>query len=516
MTSFLESLPVEMLCGILGYIDKIEDLKSICLTSKRLSAVSTPSLYQNLIISDDLNNTKEMYRIIKEITKGEKKNLQYVQTLHVGICSKETTAEIDTLLAALKDNSLCRFSYLFSKNSEFPKESQSRYICLHQKRISNLHFGYFFEVILYFPPKIRENFLSSITELSILLSHSYENNLKFSLPLWVMRTINSFKLRKLEVFRNMTISNLGFPPFFTIWPTPNLTHLSFIEYFFSDGEVNLATMPNLTHLILKNCYNILSGLNMIPETKLKSLELQDTNTNLKPYFNNILNYNNNDDYSQCFLYLIKKFKGLETIIIKVGIDNFIEQDNKDFADAIQRHKETLNIFILQFREQYFPMSLDFHPGLIDAIITCTKLTQLCLEIDFIYFREKINKLIENLPDLRLLYLVLTVPLANSPAEEIDLLAENMLEIVPISSKLSLLCFRFRLVGDDSELDQQQADYYVKCFFRSRVGETSGYEKEQVTTITTKQAVYLVRESSIIRKLEPWLFQQLEPRRWFEE
>lgn len=74
----------------------------------------------------------------------------------------------------------------------------------------------------------------------------------------------------------------------------------------------------------------------------------------------------------------------------------------------------------------------------------------------------------------------------------------------MSSKLSLLCFRFGFVRNDS-----QADCYVKLFFRSRVvREISGFdEKKEVTTITTRQAVYQVRESIIIRKLEPWSFQQ---------
>lgn len=71
---------------------------------------------------------------------------------------------------------------------------------------------------------------------------------------------------------------------------------------------------------------------------LKSLELQITNTNLKFDFNNNLNNDNDDDYSPYFPYLIKKFNGLETNIIKVRIDDFFQQDIEDFADAIQRHK----------------------------------------------------------------------------------------------------------------------------------------------------------------------------------
>lgn len=151
--SFLESLPLEILYDIISYINKIEDLKSICLTSKIL-----------LVITNDFNSSKKMCWIVREIIK--EKNLQEVRIFHIGGCSMETTEEIDKLLAALYNNSLHQFSYLFDEQSEFSKESQTKYICLYQKRTCNLRSSYFFEAILYLPPKIRNNFLNSITKLS--------------------------------------------------------------------------------------------------------------------------------------------------------------------------------------------------------------------------------------------------------------------------------------------------------------------------------------------------------------
>lgn len=198
--SLFELLPTELLYDI---INKIEDLKSICLTSKKLSALSTSILYRDLTIMDDPYNLKEMWQIVKEIVK-KGKNLKYVQTLYVGECSMETADELDGLLAGLEDNSLHRFSYLSARQSKFPKESQSRYICRHQKKICNLHCGAFFESILFYPPNIREDFLSSITELSLLLSHTYDI-MKFALPVWVMRIIKPCKLWKLELVHNMTL-----------------------------------------------------------------------------------------------------------------------------------------------------------------------------------------------------------------------------------------------------------------------------------------------------------------------
>lgn len=353
--------------------------------------------------------------------------------------------------------------------------------------------------------------------------------MKIVLPVWVMRVIKPCKLRKLEVFNNMTISNTHLASynmtisntrlasFFSIWSTPNLTHLSFIGYFFENNEVDLATMPNLIHLVFRDCYNMLYELTVNPETKLKSLELYNTNSNIRDSFNDS-NWHNH--YPESFFYLLNKFKDLETIIIKVAINEFTFPGRESLANAIQRHKKTLTILILQYRQRSFSMGLICHTYLINAIKTCKKLSQLCFEVEFEYFLVKINELIECLPDLTLLYLVsLNMPDCRPPpvVEDIDSIATNLLETVPTSSKLSLLCFRTR-GAYDNEMDNHKDDY-VECFFRSRVHvhETSGSERVgPVTTITTQQALYLVRKSSIIRKLEPWLFQQQEPSRWFEE
>lgn len=92
-----------MLYGILGYITNIEDLKSIYLTSKRLSAVSNPSLYQNLIFSDDLDNTKEMYQIVRKITKGRKKTYNmYKHSMLVYVVRKKQQKSLIYLLLLKK------------------------------------------------------------------------------------------------------------------------------------------------------------------------------------------------------------------------------------------------------------------------------------------------------------------------------------------------------------------------------------------------------------------------------
>lgn len=121
-------------------------------------------------------------------------------------------------------------------------------------------------------------------------------------------------------------------------------------------------MPNLTHLVFRDCYNMLYGLTVNPGTRLKSLELYNTNSILRFGFNNGIFQHH---HPQSLLYLLNNFKDLETIIIKVGIGDFTGRGREDLANAIQRHKKTLNILILQYRQGSFSMGLIPHIYLIN-------------------------------------------------------------------------------------------------------------------------------------------------------
>lgn len=77
---------------------------------------------------------------------------------------------------------------------------------------------------------------------------------------------------------------------------------------------------------------------------------------------------------------------------------------------------------------------------------CKKLSQLYLEVEPENFLIGIDKLIENLSDLTMLYLAsMNMPVCLPPVEDIDLVAKNLLESVPTSSKLSLLVFELDCV-----------------------------------------------------------------------
>lgn len=92
--------------------------------------------------------------------------------------------------------------------------------------------------------------------------------------------------------------------------------------------------------------------------------------------------------------------------------------------------------------------------------------------------------------------------------------KKLLEEAPASSKLSLPCFRSKwwlrhLFPRDSTEESA-------CFFRTRLQAMRGYEDRTVIDTDTKLAKYLVREPEILRRLEPWFVEELEPERWFEE
>lgn len=245
MTIF-EYLPCEVLGEIVNYITRPTDLKSLCLVSKTVSAVSTLRLYHDIVIPNDLDDSRGIHGMVE--TLSNRMGLRYARRLHVGECSHQTTKAMDKLLAALPDNSIRRFSYLDSLESQFPTASQTNYICCHQRKICNLNFGNFFVTLPKLPDQIQRPFLSPITELSFPLSLSAtELNIPSN---WPMGMVNSIHLRKLDLSLNLGGSKPRLDPVFSMYPLPNLTHLSFRDCLFENMEVDLATMPKLTHLCL--------------------------------------------------------------------------------------------------------------------------------------------------------------------------------------------------------------------------------------------------------------------------
>lgn len=141
----------------------------------------------------------------------EAKGIQYLRTLHLGECSRETTRAIDRLIVAPYEDSFLRFSFLVSQETRFPAVGQIKYICTHQKNICNLHTGNFFDTIQDLPCQIQRRVLSSITELSFALTRptdEMDSPLTVSQirsiesPCWPMEMVNSPNFRKLELFFN--------------------------------------------------------------------------------------------------------------------------------------------------------------------------------------------------------------------------------------------------------------------------------------------------------------------------
>lgn len=515
---FLESLCCELLSEITSFLNRPTDLKSMCLVSNTISAVSTRRLYDDLVIPNDVDNTRGIHSTVEALSGS--KGIQYVRTLHVGECSLETTRALDSLLAVLCEDSLLRFSYIVSQATRFPTMRQAKHICLHQKKICNLQPGNILNTLPDLPGQISSRFLRSITELSFSLSRS-ASEMKIpltrselrslNLPCWPMEMVNSVHLRKLELSFNWGGRKPRLAPVFSVQQLPNLTHLRFNECLFEDREVDLTTLPRLTHFVLSDCYNIASGITIPDGTTLKSLELSAGNWDTQTDANDrVFDHGVSAD----FPLILNSFQGLEVMIIDAKLSQMSDQICIDLAYAVQRQSGTLRVLICQYGCSEFSEILAAYSSLIESIKNCQNLSQLCLEVDPVFNLEETEDLIGSLPSLTLLYLVYLRYLREDPdTVHIFSMTKRLLEEAPASSKLSLLCFRSKwwlrhlFLGDSTDESA--------CFFRPELQEMRGYETGPVIEIDTKLAKYLVREPEILRKLEPWFIEELEPERWFE-
>lgn len=132
---------------------------------------------------------------------------------------------------------------------------------------------------------------------------------------------------------------------FSVYPLPNLTHLRFNEWLFEDREVNLTTLPRLTHFVLSDCYNIASGITIPDGTTLKSLELSAGNRDIQTNVNDRVF---NHDVSSDFPLILNSFQGLEVMIIDAKVSQMSDQICIDLAYAAQRQSKTLRALICQY------------------------------------------------------------------------------------------------------------------------------------------------------------------------
>lgn len=507
----LESLPCEMFCEILEHIPRITDLKSLCLVSKTISLLAYPDLYHDMVIPSDLNDSRGIHRTVEALSNN-RKLLKFTRRLHVGECSHKTTVAFDRFLAAFPDNSIHRFSHVASKESQFPTVSQTEYICLHQRKIRNLHSGNFLVSISKLPDPIQRDFLNPITDLSFPLSTA-ANELSMSIPWrWPIKMVKTIHLRKLELSFNLGVSRPRLASVFRICPLPNLTNLSFRECIFEDSEVHLALMPKLEHLVLADCFNISSGLLIANGTTLNSLELSSTDGDMQ-----VDATGRYHDYGVSFEFVdvVSSFRDLEILIIQVSSSEALSQNCVDLADAIRIHNETLSILLILYGNTHVDETPPPHISLMEAIKTCQKLSQLCIEIDPIFMVPEFEDLIQSLPSLEHLYLVYPRLLGHD--WETDSASRNvrgLLERAPLSSELSFICFQtkwpWKYIAPTTAIDHSE------FYFRPALQEGMGEIKERAVIETSAQlAKSLAHNPGMLTRLEPGLVKDPEPNGWFE-
>lgn len=157
-----------------------------------------------------------------------------------------------------------------------------------------------------------------------------------------------------------------------------------------------------------------------------------------------------------------------------------------------------------------------HIPLMNAIKTCQKLSQLCIEIDpIVVMVPEFTELIQSLPSLEHLYLVYPRLLNHDwKTDNSSRNVRGLLEGAPLSSNLSFLCFQnkwhWKDLAPTTETDNSE------FYFRMAMQEGTNEIKERAVIETSaKQASFLVRKYGMLKWVEPWLVKDLEPNVWFE-
>lgn len=264
--------------------------------------------------------------------------------------------------------------------------------------------------------------------------------------------------------------------------------------------------------MLADCFNIASGLVIAQGTRLKSLELITTNEDTEADATGRVHHR-----GVCleFVEVLNRFRDLEILIISAMGPENLSQYCDGLEDAIELQNGTLKILLVRYGCTHTIEIPPHHICLIDAIKTCQKLSQLCVEFDPIFMVQEFKDLIQALPGLELLYLFYPHFLRHDwEADHVIRNVRGLLEGAPLTSKLSMLCFQEKWCW--MELSPGPVIDRSDCFVRPAVRDGMSETKERpITEANTRLARYLVSQFGVVRRLEPWLGKDLEPNIWFE-
>lgn len=416
------SLPRELQFLVMSYITCHTDLRSLCLVSKEIAEISTPSLYHDLTLIDQ--EPTLLARLKSLMISG--KGIRSVRTLTTGICCWEAAMLLGQLLSRLRPDFLIRFSFYPQGGSNyFPSAQQLQYVFLHQGRIQNLIFSELemLPILTDFQlkHKDRPRFLDAITELELKCGFGNLSSLYHSPLGW----IDISRLQKLRIIGWHRASYVTKSNWLLLdYSLPRLTHLTLSQVqFFRKVELN--NCPSLTHLVVYYCINLESGFTIDSNLALKSLRFHS-------------------DHPSGLAQLLNHCRGLEMLEVHTrnGVGPYYI--TAEMANAIEMHKETLDLLVLDDRSPGYDWNnLFFDPTIFEVVKTCNKLSRLALPLQVQYSFDRWKELVTHLPNLVAMVIYGPFP-ARGPWLQ-DPTLENTLRNLAPSSKLVWLCFRYNLL-----------------------------------------------------------------------
>lgn len=346
-------------------------MKSLCLVSKEISAVSTPHLYRNLILPYHQEDPEWLSRSVESLARN--KSLKYVRTITIGpynFAEHGFCKAFNKFLPSLQNNSLTRFEY---SSLGRLTHAQLKFLWQHQKNLRNMQFDF----NLYSPtrpdilnedaPTLRS--LGLISELDIRLSSVFKEIAARRL----LEILDLSRLQKLKIRASPDTSGAKratfSDTFFTDHSLLTLTHLTLcLIDFDAQEQLQLGNYSSLTHLSVQWCKNLSIIFARYERPILKSL----------CFFGNC----SVDPLEDDLVHMLHRFQGLETLALRVE-QIICSATAECLRAAIGKHKDTLKYLLINKVNNRAQDSADvlMDSEFFEMIQKCKHISQLGLSMD---------------------------------------------------------------------------------------------------------------------------------------
>ena len=391
-------LPIELLCGVVGHLRWIRDLKALRRTSKELCDIVTPRLYRkvDLIRKDGGDHHQrrcqdlKLLRRIASLLSG-RSNLHFIRILNTGQFDRRSTLAIDALLPHLQKDALIEFNFSTRRGEYFPTGRQLQLLWRRQKKLRNFqlctHHIPFMMDLLNAAKHPLISLTKSVTSLKLITSQSYfadeADELLLSLPVLVMSRLRCLTL-------NGQMSSVvvdGINELFANGSFVNLTelHVDQAEFY---PTLDLSNLPSLDSLSFGNARvryhkgGQRKGMILPKESSLRKIRWIGADPVDPTTLESVLNH----------------ISGLEYLEIESTESfNKTTRARVSLAKAIESHKETLKKLMV---DEFIETTLSAYDiQFVRPILKCKKLKVLALPLQSNKPVGYYLNILNSLPDL---------------------------------------------------------------------------------------------------------------------